>query len=113
VAIEVISATGMCRKREDLAVLAAQASELTEALDRVQVEGWAYVILDGKVVDTDRCRAKTTSRKGQEIDLWYSGKKHNFGGNILAVMRPDGLPIWKAHATTCTPRSSSPPTAGI
>jgi hypothetical protein len=48
------------------------------------------VILDGKIVDTDRCREKTISRKGDVIDVWYSGKRHDFGGNIQAVMRPDG-----------------------
>jgi hypothetical protein len=52
------------------------------------------VILDGKIVDTDRCREKTISRKGNVIDVWYSGKRHDFGGNIQSVMRPDGLPIW-------------------
>jgi DDE superfamily endonuclease len=79
---------------EAIAVLAAQAPELTEALHRVARDGWSHVILDGKVVDTDRCRAKTTSRKGKQIDVWYSGKRHDFGGNIQAVMRPDGLPVW-------------------
>lgn len=79
---------------EAVSVLADRAPELAEALARVQAEGWSHVILDGKVVDTDRCAAKTTSRKGEEIDLWYSGKRHDFGGNIQAVMRPDGFPIW-------------------
>lgn len=87
-------ATAYRYRDEAVAVLAAQAPDLTEALHKVHQEGWAYVILDGKVVDADRCRAKTISRKGNEIDLWYSGKKHDFGGNIQAVMRPDGLPIW-------------------
>jgi hypothetical protein len=77
-----------------VAVLAGEAPELTDALDRVQAEGWSHVILDGKIVDTDRCRAKTTSGKGEQIDLWYSGKRHDFGGNIQAVMRPDGFPVW-------------------
>lgn len=87
-------ATAYRYRDEALTVLAAQAPDLTEALRRVQAEGWAYVILDGKLVDTDRCRAQTTSRKGEQIDLWYSGKKHDFAGNIQAVMRPDGLPVW-------------------
>jgi hypothetical protein len=87
-------ATAYRYRDEAVAVLAAQAPELTEALDRVEREGWSHVILDGKIVDSDRCRAKTISRKGETIDLWYSGKKHDFGGNIQAVMRPDGLPIW-------------------
>ena len=52
------------------------------------------MILDGKIVASDRCREKTISRKGREIDLWYSGKKHDFGGNIQAVFYPSGIPMW-------------------
>jgi hypothetical protein len=87
-------ATGYRYRDEAVTVLAAQAPDLTEALHRVQHEGWAFVILDGKIVDTDRVAAPAISRKGQLIDLWYSGKRHDFGGNIQAVMRPDGLPVW-------------------
>jgi hypothetical protein len=87
-------ATAYRYRDEALGVLAAQAPDLREALDRVAAEGWSHVILDGKVVDADRCSAKTTSKKGKQIDLWYSGKTHDFGGNIQAVMRPDGFPIW-------------------
>ena len=32
------------------------------------------------------------------IDAWYAGKTHDFGGNIQAVMRPDGLPVWVSEA---------------
>jgi hypothetical protein len=101
-------ATGYRYRDEAVAVLAAQAPELTEALRRAQQEGCSHVILDGKIVDTDRCHAKTISRKGEVIDVWYSGKRHDFGGNIQAVMRPDGLPIWvgevepgSVHDLTC------------
>lgn len=87
-------ATAYRYRDEAVAVLAAQAPELTEALRRVQDGGFSHVILHGKVVDADRCRAKTTSRKGHQIDVWYSGKKHDFGGNVQAVMRPDGFPVW-------------------
>jgi hypothetical protein len=79
---------------EVIGVLAAEAPELREALDRALAEGTPYVILDGKIVDTDRCHEKTTSRKGAEIDLWYSGKKKDFGGNIQALFYPDGRPMW-------------------
>jgi hypothetical protein len=79
---------------EVLAVLSAQAPDLTEILERVEREGWSHVILDGKVVDSDRCAQKTVSKKGETIDAWYSGKTHDFGGNIQAVMRPDGFPLW-------------------
>lgn len=79
---------------EGVKVLAAQAPDLTEALERVKDEGWSHVILDGTVVASDRDATPTTSTKGKVIDLWYSGKAHHHGGNLQAVMRPDGLPIW-------------------
>jgi hypothetical protein len=41
-----------------------------------------------------RSRCRTIGRKGEQIDLWYSGKRHDFGGNFQAVMCPDGLQIW-------------------
>jgi DDE superfamily endonuclease len=53
-----------------------------------------YLILDGKVVDADRCREKTVSRKGEVIDLWYAGETHDFGGNIQALFYPCGIPLW-------------------
>ena len=28
------------------------------------------------------------------IDLWYSGKARTRGGNIQAVLAPDGFPLW-------------------
>jgi hypothetical protein len=87
-------ATAYRYRDEGLAVLAVQAPDLHQALERVAAEGWSHVILDGKVVESDRCRAKTMSKKGEEIDAWYSGKTRDFGGNIQALMRPDGLPVW-------------------
>jgi DDE superfamily endonuclease len=41
-----------------------------------------------------RCREKTLSVHGEVIDLWYSGKAHAHGGNIQAVIAPDGFPLW-------------------
>ncbi|HEU5390141.1 MAG TPA: transposase family protein [Streptosporangiaceae bacterium] len=76
-------------------VLAAEAPGLEEALERAVSEGTPYVILDGKIVSADRCHEKTLSKRGsREIDLWYSGKKHDFGGNVQALMYPGGLPMW-------------------
>ena len=91
-------ATAYRYRDEALDVLAGRAPDLHQALDRVEQEGWSHLILDGKVVDADRCSAKTTSKKGKQIDVWYSGKTHDFGGNIQALMRPDGLPIWTSDA---------------
>ena len=36
--------------------------------------------------------------KGEVIDLWYSGKAHRHGGNVQAVARPDGFPLWISAA---------------
>jgi DDE superfamily endonuclease len=79
---------------EGTKVVSAEAPGLEEALERAVKEGTPYVILDGKVVSCDRCHEKTVSRKGREIDLWYSGKKKDFGGNIQGLFYPDGLPMW-------------------
>jgi len=59
---------------EVVAVLADEAPELREALERARDAGLAHVILDGKIIPCDRCKEPTVSVKGQVIDLWYSGK---------------------------------------
>ena len=79
---------------EGITVLAAQAPELHQALHRASTDGWAFVILDGKLFRTDRCAQLTTNRDGKPVHAWYSGKHRAFGGNIQAVIRPDGLPLW-------------------
>lgn len=79
---------------EVIEVLAARAPELHQALERAQDDGLPHLILDGTIVDTDRVRIKTTSKKDKEIDLWYSGKTHDFGGNIQAIFAPNGFPLW-------------------
>ena len=79
-------------------VLAAQAPDLHEALERAMAEELPYVILDGKVFAGDRCSEPATSVKGETIDAWYSGKAHRHGGNVQAVTRPDGLPLWVGPA---------------
>jgi DDE superfamily endonuclease len=83
---------------EGTGVLAAQAPDLHEALERARREGSAFVILDGKLFSTDRLAEQATSVKGEEIDAWYSGKHHRPGGNVQAVMLPGGLPIWAGPA---------------
>jgi hypothetical protein len=61
---------------EGIAVLAAQAPDLQDALEEVTAQGWAYVILDGTVIGSDRDSAPNLNAKGQVVDLWYSGKSH-------------------------------------
>jgi len=54
---------------EGTKVVCAEAPGLEDALERAVKEGMPYVILDGKIVSSDRCHEKTVSRKGREIDL--------------------------------------------
>jgi hypothetical protein len=75
-------------------VLADEAPELREALERARQEGMPHVILDGKVIACDRCKESAVSVQGEVIDLWYSGKAHAHGGNIQAVTAPNGFPLW-------------------
>jgi DDE superfamily endonuclease/Helix-turn-helix of DDE superfamily endonuclease len=79
---------------EVIAVLAARAPDLQQALDGAVASGLAYLILDGKIVRADACREKTVSKKGKLIDAWYSGKTRWFGGNIQALFAPGGFPLW-------------------
>src|SRR5262249_57822301 len=79
---------------EVIAVLAAQAPGLHQALERARDEGLPHVILDGTVIPCDRCKEPALSVKGEVIDLWYSGKAHCHGGNIQAVTAPGGFPLW-------------------
>jgi hypothetical protein len=83
---------------EAVEVLSAQAPGLAEALERALGEGVPYVILDGKVFAGDRCHETAVSVEGEEIDAWYSGKARRHGGNVQAVMRPDGFPLWAGPA---------------
>jgi len=67
---------------------------LRRALDRAVEQGLPYLILDGTLVSSDRCADKKTSRKGKEIDRWYSGKAHEPAGNVQALAAPGGVPLW-------------------
>ena len=69
-------ATAYRYKDEAVDVLAAEAPTLREALDRAVEQGLPYLILDGTLISSDRCADKKTSRKGTDIDTWYSGKAH-------------------------------------
>jgi hypothetical protein len=83
---------------EAVDVLSAQAQGLDQALERALAEGVPYVILDGKIFETDRLAETVTSAKGDDINAWYSGKKHRPGASVQAVMLPGGLPVWTSPA---------------
>jgi hypothetical protein len=110
-----ISRATAYRYRDEVAgVLAGQAPDLREALERAEGEGLSHVILDGKLIPSDRCKEPAVSVKGEVIDLWYSGKARTHGGNIQAVLAPDGFPLWVSPAEPASwwpsrprPRSSA------
>jgi hypothetical protein len=79
-------------------VLAAEAPQLHQALERAKDAGFSHVILDGKIIACDRCKEPALSVKGEVIDLWYSGKAHAHGGNIQAVLALNGFPLWVSDA---------------
>lgn len=54
---------------EGLDVIAAQAPDLPEVLEAGREAGWAYVCLDGTLIETSR--SSTKSPAGH--DVWYSG----------------------------------------
>ena len=87
-------ATAYRYKDEAVEVLAAKAPTLDEALDKAAEQGLPYLILDGTLISADRCAGKKTSKKGKEIDAWYSGKAHQPAGNIQALAAPGGVPLW-------------------
>jgi hypothetical protein len=104
---------------EFITVLADLAPDLREALERAHDDGLSHVILDGKVIPADRCREKTVSAQGETIDLWYSGKAHTHGGNLQAVLAPDGFPLWvstvepgSVHDITAARAHALPPFTG-
>jgi hypothetical protein len=94
-----VSRATACRYvAEAVDVLPEQAPGLAGALERAMAEDVPYVILDGKIFESDRCSEPLTSVKGEQIDAWYSGKARRHRGNVQAVTRPDGLPLRAAPA---------------
>jgi hypothetical protein len=67
---------------EVVIVLAEQAPDLREALERAKDKGFSHLILDGKIIPCDRCKEPAVSVQGKVIDPWYSGKAHAHGGNV-------------------------------
>jgi hypothetical protein len=76
---------------EGIDVLAAQSPSLKSALLAAKAAGYSHVSIDGTLVETDRCAAAGPT---PGVDLWWSGKHHQHGGNVQVVTVPDGRPIW-------------------
>jgi DDE superfamily endonuclease len=79
---------------EGVGVLAEQAPSLHGALLAAKAAGYSHVSIDGTLIETDRI-AMPGPTPG--VDLWWSGKHHNHGGNIQVVTVPDGWPIWTSE----------------
>jgi hypothetical protein len=76
---------------EGIGVLAARAPKLESALLAAKMAGHAHIAIDGTLIETDRCR---TPGPTSGVDLWWSGKHANHGGNIQVITAPDGWPLW-------------------
>lgn len=76
---------------EGIDVLAARTPSLHSALLAAKMAGYSHVIIDGTLIETDRCSMPGPT---PGVDLWWSGKHDNHGGNIQVVTAPDGWPIW-------------------
>jgi hypothetical protein len=76
---------------EAIAALAARAPKLESALLAAKMAGHNHISIDGTLIETDRCR---TPGPTEGVDLWWSGKHHNHGGNIQVITAPDGWPLW-------------------
>ena len=79
------------RLHEGIAVLAERSPRLESALLAAKAAGYSHVNIDGTVIETDRCSAPGPT---PGVDLWWSKKHHNHGGNIQVITAPDGWPIW-------------------
>ena len=79
--------TGYDNLHEATAVLAAQAPGLHGALLAAKAAGYDYVLLDGTLIETDRI---ATPGPTPGVDLWWSKKHKNHGGNIQVLTAPDG-----------------------
>lgn len=86
-------------------MLAARAPGLHGALLAAKAAGYDYVLLDGTLIETDRVSAPGPT---EGVDLWWSKRHANHGGNIQVITAPDGWPLWtspvrpgREHDTTC------------
>ncbi len=85
------SSTAYAYRDEGIAVLEALVPSLHGALLAARIAGYAYVIVDGTLIRTDRI---STPGPTAGVDLWWSGKHKHHGGNVQVVSAPDGWPLW-------------------
>src|SRR5258708_18647251 len=92
---------------EGIDALAARAPKLESALLAAKIAGHPHVNIDGTLIETDRCATRGPT---PGVDMWWSGKHANHGGNIQVLTAPDRWPLWtsegrpgRGHDTTPLP----------
>ncbi|UQX12260.1 transposase family protein [Candidatus Mycobacterium methanotrophicum] len=78
---------------EAIDVIAKQAPDLHEVLERAKREQWSHVTLDGTLIAIDR----VDERNDNGHHLWYSGKHKTQGGNVQILADPGGFPVWSSE----------------
>lgn len=84
---QVSRSTGYVYLHEGITVLAAHAPSPYSVLLAAKMASYTHVTIDGALIETDRCRTPG-------VDLWWSGKHDNHGGNVQVITAPDGSPLW-------------------
>jgi hypothetical protein len=74
---------------ETVALLAARAPKLRQAVRDAKKSGYAYVVLDGTLIPVDRVAADRP---------FYSGKHKRHGMNLQVIASPDGGILWVSGA---------------
>src|SRR6201996_4359861 len=86
---EVGTATAWRYIQETVALLAARAPKLRQAVRDAKRAGHAYVIVDGTLIAIDRVAADRP---------FYSGKHKRHGMNLQVIASPDGDVLWVSGA---------------
>ena len=74
---------------ETVALLAARAPKLRQALRDATKAGYAYLVIDGTLIPIDRVAADRP---------FYSGKHRKHGMNLQVIASPGGQVVWGAGA---------------
>jgi hypothetical protein len=83
---------------ETVALLAARAPKLRQAVRDAKKAGHAYVILDGTLIPVDRVAADRP---------FYSGKHKRHGMNLQVIASPGGDIVWVSGALPGSVQSGS------
>ena len=86
---EVGTTTAWRYVNETVALLAARAPKLRQAVRAAKKAGYAYVVLDGTLIPVDRVAADRP---------FYSGKHKKHGMNLQVIASPGGDILWVSGA---------------